>query len=134
MPITYLAKMRALIIPFPEERIHRKRQLLLSKLMIAKLVAAYALEKQGLFFGPQDIKGSLTSLINRGLIVRIEIPMKNKTGSILHVSYEAIEMLKTLGIDAICVKPRIKGVPVISFLSLIEARYSTDSQGRCLKL
>ena len=73
--------------------------------MIAKLIAAYALERQGLFFGPQDIKGSLTSLINRGLIVRIEISLNDKTESIWHVSYEAIEMLKALGIDGICVKP-----------------------------
>jgi hypothetical protein len=126
--------MKASIIPFPLERIHRKRQLPLSKLMISKLIDAYALERQGLFFGPHDIKGSLTSLINRGLIIRIEISMNDKTESIWHVSYEAVEMLKTLGIDVICIKPWIKGAAVVSFLSLIEARYSTNSQARCLQL
>jgi hypothetical protein len=126
--------MKGLLIPFPAEHIKRKRQGPLSKLMVAKLVAAYALEAQGLFFGPQDIKGSLTSLINRGLIVRIKIPVKDQTESIWHISYEAIEMLKALGIDVICIKPRVKGVPVISFLSLIEARYSTNSQARYLAL
>ena len=126
--------MKPLIIPFPAERIKRKRQRPLSKLMIAKLVAAYALEKQVLFFGPQDIKGSLTSLINRGLIERIEITVNDKTESIWHVSYEAIEMLKGLGIDAICVKPEIKSHTVISFLSLAEACYSSGSQARCLQL
>ena len=130
----YLAKMQALIIPFPAEHIYRKKQFQLSELMIAKLIAAYTLEKQGLFFGPTDIKGSLTSLINRGLIVRIEIPVNDKTESIWHVSYEAIEMLKTLGLDAVCVKPQADGAPVISFLSLIEASYSAHSQALCLKL
>jgi len=126
--------MKAVIIPFPAEHIKRKRQCPLSKLMITKLIAAYALERQGLFFGPQDIKGSLTSLINRGLIVRIEISMNDKTESIWHVSYEAIEMLKALGIDGICVKPWIKDAPVISFLSLVEARYSSYPQARRLEL
>jgi ABC-type uncharacterized transport system permease subunit len=125
--------MKALIIPFPAEHVQRKKQRPLSKLMIANLLAAYALERQGLFFGPQDIKGSLTSLINRGLIIRIEISLNGKTESIWHVSYEAIEMLKALGIDVICVKPRVKGVPVISFLSLTEA-YSIRSEARCLEL
>ena len=126
--------MKAVIIEFPVEHIKRKTQRPLSKLMIAKLVAAYALERQGLFFGPQDIDGSLTSLINRGLIVRIEIPVNDKTESIWHVSYEAIEMLKALGIDAVCIKPQAKSVPVISFLSLIEARYSSNSEARRLQL
>jgi hypothetical protein len=126
--------MHALIIQFPTEHIYRKKQFLLSELMITKLITAYALEKQGLFFGPKDIKGSLTSLINRGLIVRIEILVNDKTQSIWHVSYEAIEMLKTLGLDAVCVKPPIDSLPVISFLSLIEARYSTHPQALCLKL
>ena len=67
--------------------------------MISKLLAAYAKERAGLFFGPQDIKGSLTSLINRGLIIRIEITDKGQTESIWHVSYEAIAMLKDLGIE-----------------------------------
>ena len=125
--------MKALIIPFPAEHVQRKKQRPLSKLMIANLLAAYALERQGLFFGPRDIKGSSTSLINRGLIIRKEISVNGKPEAIWHVSYEAIEMLKALGIDVICVKPRVKGVPVISFLPLIEA-YSTHSPARCLKL
>lgn len=126
--------MQALVIPFPAEFVYRKRQFPLSELMISKLIAAYALEKQGLFFGPKDIKGSLTSLINRGLIVRIKIPVKDKTQSIWHVSYEAIEILKTLGLDAVCVKPRTDGAAVISFFSLTEARYSTNSGALRLKL
>jgi hypothetical protein len=91
--------MKAVIIPFPAEHFQRKKQRPLSKLMIAKLLAAYALEREGSFFGPQDIKGSLTSLINRGLIIRVEISVNAKTESIWHVSYEAVEMLKALGID-----------------------------------
>jgi hypothetical protein len=90
--------MKALIIPFPAEHFHRKKQLPLSTLMITKLLAALALERAGLFFGPQDIRG-LTSLINRGLIIRIEISMNDKTESIWHVSHEAIEMMKAQGID-----------------------------------
>jgi hypothetical protein len=125
--------MKALIIQFPEEHVQRKKQRPLSKLMIANLLAAYALEKQGLCFGPKDIKGSFTSLINRGLIIRKEIFINGKTEAIWHVSFEAIEMLKALGIDVICVRPWVKGVPVISFLPLVEA-YSTHSQAKCLKL
>ena len=126
--------MKALIIPFPIEHVQRKRPSPLSKLMIDKLLAAYSLEKQNLFFGPHDIKGSLTSLINRGLIVRIEIPVNGKRESIWHVSYEAIEMLKALGIDVICLKPRVKGVVEISFLSLVEPYGSAKPQARCLPL
>jgi hypothetical protein len=126
--------MKAVIIPFPVAHFQRKRQRSLSPLMITKLLAAYALERQGLFFGPRDIKGSLTSLINRGLIIRMEILLNDKTKTIWHVNYEAIEMLKSLGIDVICVKPQAKGARVISFFPLIEASYSTNSLSRCLEL
>ena len=94
--------MKAVIIPFPAEHFQRKKQRPLSKLMIDKLLAACAKEREGLFFGPQDIKGSLTSLINRGLIIRIEITIKGNTESIWHVTHEAIEMLKALGINVAC--------------------------------
>jgi hypothetical protein len=101
-PITYLTKMKAVIIPFPAEHFQRKKQRPLSKLMIAKLLAAWAKESEGLFFGPRDIKGSLMSLIARGLIIRIEITTSDQTESIWHVTNEAIEMLKALGIDVAC--------------------------------
>ena len=94
--------MEALIIPFPAEHFQRKKQRPLSKLMIAKLLDACAKEKKGLFFGPSDIKGSLTSLISRGLIIRIEITIKDQTESIWHVTNEAIEMMKALDIDVEC--------------------------------
>jgi hypothetical protein len=116
--------MKALIIPFPEEFVYRKKQLPLSKLMIVNLLAAYALESQGVFFGPRDIKGSLTRLINRDLIIRKDILVNGKTKAIWHVSYEAIETLKDLGIDVVCVKPRVKSGPVILFLPLVEMHTS----------
>jgi hypothetical protein len=94
--------MKAVIIPFPAEHFQRKKQRPLSKLMIATLIAACAKEKAGLFFGPDDMKGSLTSLINRGLVIRVEITVNGQTESIWHVSYEAIEMLKALGINVEC--------------------------------
>ena len=102
VPITYLTIMQAVIIPFPAEHFQRKKQRPLSKLMITKLLAACEKERQGLFFGPQDIKGSLTSLISRGLIIRIEISANGQTESIWHVSNEAVEMLKALGIEVAC--------------------------------
>ena len=102
--------------------------------MTTKLLSAYVLERQGLFFGPKDIKGSITPLINRGLITRKEIFLEGKNEIIWHVTYEAVEMLKSLGIDVICVKPRVKDVPVISFLPLVEA-YSTDcALAKCVHL
>src|SRR6478672_3985880 len=101
-PITYLTMMQAVIIPFPAEHFQRKKQRPLSKLMITKLLAACAKERAGIFYGPQDIKGSLTSLISRGLIIRIEITNKGQTESIWHVANEAIEMMKTQGINVVC--------------------------------
>lgn len=97
--MAYLTIVQTKIISFPAEHFQRKKQRPLSGLMIAKLLDAHAKEKKGLFFGPRDIKGSLTSLISRGLIIRIEITNKGEIESIWHVTYEAIEMLKALGID-----------------------------------
>ena len=94
--------METKIIPFPSEHFQRKKQRPLTKLMIGKLLAAYSKEIVGLFFGPKDIKGSLTSLIARGLIIRIEITDKGQIESIWHVTNEAIEMLKNLGIEVPC--------------------------------
>ena len=102
--------------------------------MIEKLLVAYSLEKQNFDFGPQDIKGSITSLINRGLIKRIDVEGKHKNKSIWHVSYEAIEMLKALGIDVICIKSQVKGLVKISFPPLVELYYSTNHRGRYLKM
>ena len=126
--------MKALIIPLSVAQLQSKRQRPLSKLMITKLLSAYVLERQGLFFGPKDIKGSITSLINRGLIIRKEIAVKGKNKIIWHVTYEAVEMLKSLGIDVVCVKPRLKKAQVISFLPLVEAYSSSRSLAKCLHL
>jgi hypothetical protein len=79
----------------------KKRQQKLSKLMVVALVDACVKQKHGIPFGPMDIKGgSIGSLITRGLIVHENVVEKN-TQSFWHVTNEAIEILKSMGIDAI---------------------------------
>jgi len=78
-----------------------KRQRPLTPLMIAALLSACAKQKEGLSFGPSDIKGSLVSLINRGLVTRKEVTLRDGNVS-WEVTPEAIAMLKAIGIETAC--------------------------------
>ncbi len=74
----------------------------LSRLMIVSLVDASVKQKQGIPFGPADIKGgSFAPLINRGLIVRKEVTTKYDTQSLWQVTPEAIKILKAIGVDLV---------------------------------
>lgn len=86
------------IISFPHGHFERKKQLPLTPLMIVALLAACAKQRQGIPFGPCDIKGSLTSLIKRGLIISKEVVIHERPKSLWQVSPEAIAMLKAMGI------------------------------------
>ena len=70
--------------------------------MIVALIDASVKQKQGIPFGPADIKGgSFAPLINRGLIVRKEVTTKYDTQSLWQVTPEAIKILKTIGVDLV---------------------------------
>jgi hypothetical protein len=90
------------IIPFPREYFQRKKQLPLSPLMISALLKACAKQKEGIPFGPGDMKGSFTSLITRGLIIRKDVIVPEHTESLWQVTTEAIKLLNTKGIKIPC--------------------------------
>ena len=71
----------------------------LSPLMIAALVDAFVNQQHGIPFGPADIKGgSLTPLINRGLVVFKTAPMENKNQSEWQLTPDAIAILREMGV------------------------------------
>ena len=70
--------------------------------MIVALLAACEKQKKGIPFGPGDIRGSFTSLITRGLIIRKEVTVHEHTESLWQVTTEAIAMLMNRGIEAPC--------------------------------
>jgi hypothetical protein len=90
------------IIHFPYGHFERKKQLPLSSLMIVALLAACPKQKEGIHFGPGDIKGSFTSLITRGLIIRKEVTTNYITESLWQVTTEAIAILNIMGIKVSC--------------------------------
>lgn len=70
--------------------------------MIETLLTACDKQHKGILFGPQDIKGSMIALINRGLIANHLLLKKGKNISAWYVTEEAIELLKVAGINILC--------------------------------
>jgi len=70
----------------------------LTPLMIDTLLMACERQKEGLPFGPADIKGSFVALVNRGLITRLEVNKECQW----QVTKMAISMLKNLGVIVAC--------------------------------
>lgn len=102
MHIAYLTKVKSKIISIDVDHFTGiKKQRPLTPLMIAALLSACAKQKEGLGFGPSDIKGSLVSLINRGLITRKKVPLHDENVS-WEVTPEAVAMLKAIGIETAC--------------------------------
>ncbi len=66
--------------------------------MLNALLDACEKQKEGIHFGPTNIKGSLGNLITRGLIVRKEVIINKHTESLWQVTSEAIEMMSAMGI------------------------------------
>ena len=95
--MAYFTKMITKIISFPRWYFERKKQTPLSSLMIVALLAACKKQKKRTPFGPCDIRGSFTSLITRGLIIRNEATINELTSS-WQVTTEAIAMLRAIGI------------------------------------
>ncbi|HEV8083194.1 MAG TPA: hypothetical protein VGP55_08345 [Chitinophagaceae bacterium] len=94
--------MKSKLISFPDGHFERKKPHPLTSLMINTLLDACEKQKEGIRFGPTDIKGSLGVLITRGLIVRREVAINKHIESLWQVSPEAIEMLKVNGISVTC--------------------------------
>ncbi|MGH2565233.1 MAG: hypothetical protein ACRDE5_12010 [Ginsengibacter sp.] len=84
------------IFLFPDEYIVKDKQRPLTKLMIKTLRFAYDKQKINVLFGPKDIKGSVISLIKRGLIRSHTIKQKGKNQLTWYLTREAIEMLKSI--------------------------------------
>jgi hypothetical protein len=65
--------------------------------MIDTLLAACEKQQEKIPFGPSDIKRSFMALVNRGLITREEVNIRENKELQWQVSKQAISMLKTLG-------------------------------------
>jgi len=76
------------IIQFPHGHFERKKQPPLTSLMVVTLLGACAKQTAGILFGPSDIKGSFSSLITRGLIIR-KVTKNSITESLWQVTNEA---------------------------------------------
>ncbi len=78
----------------------RRKQPVLSRLMIVSLIEAGVLQQREIPFGPADIKGgSFGSLITRGLVVHTDVVVKNRTQSLWQVTPEGFKILRDLGVD-----------------------------------
>lgn len=84
------------VIPIKNERAHH-----LSRLMIVALVEAAVKQHQGIPFGPADIKGSFTALLNRGLIIITEgeLTSKHSVQYLWRVTSEGLGILRNMGVD-----------------------------------
>ncbi|HUS02596.1 MAG TPA: hypothetical protein VMY77_12750 [Chitinophagaceae bacterium] len=90
------------LLSFPKNYFQKNIQRPLSPAMIKTLMLACNKQKDGIFFGPQDIKGSAVTLIRRGLIASHTIERNGKTGLTWFVTERAINMLSDIGIKILC--------------------------------
>ncbi len=92
------------LLSFPKEHFVNNSQRPLTHLMIQTLKLACEKQHQGILFGPQDVKGSVIALINRGLIAGHIIEHKGKRYNSWYVTPLAMDMLENIGIKIICRK------------------------------
>jgi hypothetical protein len=90
------------VISLSEAHFERTKQRPLTSLMVTSLLAACAKQREGIEYGPKDIKGSFTALITRGLIIRKQGIVNMQISSIWQVTTEAIDQLKGMGIKVDC--------------------------------
>lgn len=88
--------MNSKILPFYGIHYRRHKHPPLTSKMIITLLKACTRLHTGVY-GPSDIKGSLTSLILRGLIVRKRVWVKGISTLQWQVTVRAIEVLRKLG-------------------------------------
>ena len=94
--------MKSKIIRLPYGYFSKNKQQNLTPLMIDALLAACEKQNENIPFGPADIKGSFSALVNRGLIIRKEVSLHHHTKLLWQVTGEAISMLRILGIIVRC--------------------------------
>src|ERR1700686_1017273 len=94
--------MKSKIIHLPYGYFKKNKQLNLTPLMIDTLLTACGKQTEKIPFGPADIKGSFSALVNRGLIIRKEVTLHHHTELLWQVTREAISMLKMLGVIVAC--------------------------------
>lgn len=71
----------------------RRKQPVLSRLMIVSLIEASVRQQRGIPFGPVDIKGgSFGALITRGIVVHTEVIVKDRTQSLWQVTPEGFKI------------------------------------------
>jgi hypothetical protein len=94
--------MNTKIIPFYGRHYKRNKYPPLTSKMIVALLASCEKQHAGIPYGPKDIKGSFTSLIRRGLVIRKKLTLNGKTDFYWRVNTTAIEMLMKLGLTVDC--------------------------------
>jgi len=70
--------------------------------MILTLKLACEKQSKGILFGPKDIKGSIITLINRGLVAGKTLEHKGKKYNSWYVTPLAMDMLEDIRIKALC--------------------------------
>ncbi len=70
--------------------------------MIQTLKDACDKQSKGVFFGPQDLKGSCITLISRGLIASHTVERRGKSRDAWYVTPLAIAMLADAEIKLLC--------------------------------
>ena len=90
------------LLSFPKDHFKKTTQRPLTSLMIQTLRHACDKQSKGISFGPQDIKGSCITLINRGLIASHTVERRGKTREAWYVTQQAIAMLADAEIKLSC--------------------------------
>ena len=90
------------LLSFPKDHFKKTVQRPLTALMIKTLKDACDKQNRGIFFGPQDVKGSCVTLINRGLIASHTVERRGKSRNAWYVTSLAIAMLADADIKLLC--------------------------------
>lgn len=90
------------LLSFPKDHFKKTSQRPLTSLMIQTLRYACDKQSKGIFFGPQDVKGSCITLINRGLIASHTVERRGKIREVWYVTPLAIAMLADAEIKLLC--------------------------------
>jgi len=91
-----------ILLSFPKDHFKKSQQRPLTPLMIRTLLVACDKQNKEISFGPQDIKGSVMTLISRGLIASHSVTRQGKTHETWYVTPQAISMLTAIGLKVLC--------------------------------
>lgn len=90
------------LLSFPKDHFKKTTQRPLTFLMIQTLRTACDKQNKGIAFGPQDVKGSVIALINRGLIASHTVERRGKSKEAWYVTPQAIRMLADADVQLLC--------------------------------